>query len=104
MSNDKQRIAAVRKLEQLGFTFAGDDWMHPTNSTSPTPAITDALHALLVQRADALEDVPHTLACKPGIDLGRRTHPCQRRILLAGSCHVRECLLVPRRKVTVAMR
>ena len=23
---DKQRIAAVRKLEQLGYTFAGDDW------------------------------------------------------------------------------
>ena len=59
MSNiDKQRIAAVRKLEQLGFTFAGDDWMHPANSASPTPAITDTLHALLVQRADALEGCP----------------------------------------------
>jgi len=58
MSNDKQRIAAVRKLEQLGFTFAGDDWMHLTNSASPTPAITDALHALLVQRADVLEGCP----------------------------------------------
>ena len=28
---DKQRIAAVRKLEELGYTFAADDWMHPTN-------------------------------------------------------------------------
>ena len=55
---DKQRIAAVRKLEQLGYTFAGDDWMHPTNSANPTPAITDDLHALLVQRADALEGCP----------------------------------------------
>jgi hypothetical protein len=55
---DKQRIAAVRKLEQLGYTFAGDDWMHPASAAAPTPAITDALHALLMQRADALEDCP----------------------------------------------
>jgi hypothetical protein len=26
---DKQRIAAVRKLEQLGYTFS--DWMHPAS-------------------------------------------------------------------------
>ena len=52
---DKQYIAAVRKLAQLGYTFAGGDWMHPTDSASPTPAITDALHALLVKRADDLE-------------------------------------------------
>jgi len=43
---DKQRIAAVRKLEQLCFTFAGNDWMHPTNGAAPAPAITDALHAV----------------------------------------------------------
>jgi len=52
---DKQRIAAVGKLEQLGYAFAGGDWMHPSDSVPPAPAITDALHALLVQRADALE-------------------------------------------------
>jgi hypothetical protein len=52
---DKQRIAAVRKLEQLGYTFAAGDWMHPTNDATPAPAITDALHALLVKRADDLE-------------------------------------------------
>ena len=52
---NKQYIAAVRKLAQLGYTFAGGDWMHPTDSASPTPAITDALHALLVKRADDLE-------------------------------------------------
>jgi len=34
---DKQRIAAVRKLEQLGYTFAAGDWMHPAGA-SPTPA------------------------------------------------------------------
>ena len=26
---DRQRFAAIRKLEQLGYTFAGNDWMHP---------------------------------------------------------------------------
>jgi hypothetical protein len=52
---DKQRIAAVRKLEELGYTFAAGDWMHPTDGASPAPAITDALHALLVKRADDLE-------------------------------------------------
>ena len=56
MSNiDKQRIAAVRKLEQLGYTFAAGDWMHPTNDAAPVPAITDALHALLIKRADDLK-------------------------------------------------
>jgi hypothetical protein len=29
---DKQRIAAVRQLEQLGYTFAAGDWMHPCSS------------------------------------------------------------------------
>jgi hypothetical protein len=36
---DKQHIAAVRKLEQPGYTFAGADWMHPADGASPTPAI-----------------------------------------------------------------
>jgi hypothetical protein len=52
---DKQRIAAVRKLQRLGYTFAGNDWMHPTNDVAPAPAITDALHAMLIKRADDLE-------------------------------------------------
>src|SRR6516225_2453286 len=53
---DKQRITAVRKLEQLGYTFAGDDCMHPANDAAAiTQTITDELHALLVKRADNLE-------------------------------------------------
>ena len=49
---DKQRIAAVTKLEQLGYTFAGDDWMHPANDAAAiAPTITDELHAMLVKRA-----------------------------------------------------
>jgi hypothetical protein len=58
MSNiDKQRIAAVRKLEQLGYTFAGGDWHAPAGMPAAPPASVqaDAMHALLVQRADALE-------------------------------------------------
>jgi hypothetical protein len=58
MSNiDKQRIAAVRKLEQLGFTFAAGDWHAPAGLTAapPTSIQADAMHALLIQRADALE-------------------------------------------------
>jgi hypothetical protein len=58
MSNiDKQRVAAVRKLEQLGYRFA-DDWHQPTGVTAATPASAqaDGMHALLVQRADALEE------------------------------------------------
>jgi len=38
---DKQRIAAIRKLEQLGYMFAGDDWIHPANDTAAiAPTIT----------------------------------------------------------------
>jgi hypothetical protein len=54
---DKQRVAAVRKLEELGYKFAGE-WMHPANDASAAvlvPAVTDPMHAILVQRADMLE-------------------------------------------------
>jgi hypothetical protein len=33
----------------MGYTFAAGDWMQPANDTA-APAITDALHALLVKR------------------------------------------------------
>ena len=54
---DKQRIAAVQKLEELGYKFAGE-WVHPVNDASVAvvvPAVTDPMHVLLVQRADMLE-------------------------------------------------
>jgi hypothetical protein len=60
---ERQRVAAVRKLEQLGYTFAAGDWMQPANdAASVVAAITDALHALLVKRADAL------MGCTGGSD------------------------------------
>jgi hypothetical protein len=54
MSNiDRQRVAAVRKLEEMGYTFASGDWTKPANDVI-APAIADDLHALLVKRADEL--------------------------------------------------
>jgi len=44
-----------QEVEQLGYAFAGNDWMHPTNNVAPAPAITDVLQALLVKRTDELE-------------------------------------------------
>ena len=39
----------------MGYTFADGDWTHPANdATRVGPIITDAMHALLVHRADAL--------------------------------------------------
>jgi hypothetical protein len=56
---DRQRIAAVRKLAQLGYTFAGDDWTHPANDAAAiAPSTTDELHAMLARRADDLEGCP----------------------------------------------
>jgi len=48
---DKQRIAAVRKLEAMGYVFHEHDW---TGSMIPCTEA-DAMHALLVARADVLE-------------------------------------------------
>jgi hypothetical protein len=60
MSNiDRQRVAAVSKLEAMGYTFAAGDWMQPANDpTAVAPVITDALHTLLVARADAPMSCP----------------------------------------------
>ena len=56
---EEQRVAAVRKLEQLGYTFAAGDWMHPADEPAAViPAITDQRHALLVARADQLTGCP----------------------------------------------
>ena len=55
MSNiDKQRIAAVRTLEDMGYVFR-DEWIPLAGWTTPATAEADAMHVLLVLRADALE-------------------------------------------------
>jgi len=54
---DKQRIAAVRTLQTLGYGYENDEWRPPTTDAA-TPlsslAEADALHAVLMRRADAL--------------------------------------------------
>ena len=47
---DRQRIAAVRKLEAMGYVFHQHDWTGPA-ITATFEA--DAMHALLVLRAEA---------------------------------------------------
>jgi hypothetical protein len=61
MSNiDKQRVAAVRKLEQLGYTFAAGEWHAPARMTAPAPtsAQANAMPAVLVQRDEEREGCP----------------------------------------------
>ena len=48
---DKQRIAAVRALRDLGFTFDGTQWVGGVTQIVPEA---DALHGLLMDRAAVL--------------------------------------------------
>jgi hypothetical protein len=57
---DKQRVAAVRKLEALGYSYQGGEWVPASPSVaagprSPMTAESDAMHGVLVHPADALE-------------------------------------------------
>jgi hypothetical protein len=72
MSVDKQRIAAVAALETLGFKYTSDrGWLPPISSGRETisgilpdfAAEADAMHALLVIRADTLMGEPELLSC-----------------------------------------
>ena len=56
MSNiDRQRVAAVRKLEALGYRYEGDEWVGPSVTNQSILAEADAILSALVLRADALE-------------------------------------------------
>jgi hypothetical protein len=47
----------VRVLEGLGYTFDGFEWNTPTAATGmPSTDEADAMHALLILRADKLEE------------------------------------------------
>jgi hypothetical protein len=57
---DKQRVAAVRKLEALGYSYRDDEWVPASpsaaaGSRSFMTAESDAMHGVLVLRADAPE-------------------------------------------------
>ena len=49
---DRQRVAAVRLLEAMGYVFRSHEWVGPT---IPATFEADAMLALLVLRADAIE-------------------------------------------------
>lgn len=51
---DRQRVAAVRLLEAMGYRFSGGTWIGLEAGTIDVTAEADALHALLVERADRL--------------------------------------------------
>jgi len=57
---DKQRVAAVRKLEALQYRYEGGVWVPPVSLPTPVTQHSilgeaDDMHSVLVQRADALE-------------------------------------------------
>jgi hypothetical protein len=66
MNIDKQRIAAVRTMEALGYTFDGIEWQMPAGgaSSSCPHGEGDAMHSLLVLRAGKLA------GCTEGSDEG----------------------------------
>jgi hypothetical protein len=55
MEIDKQPIAAVQTLKGLGYTYQDGEWL-PTVAAPPLPltAESDAMHGMLMRRADAL--------------------------------------------------
>jgi hypothetical protein len=55
MSNiDRQRIAAVKVMEAMGYAFSEGDWRAPAPTAPALLDEADAMHALLVLRADKL--------------------------------------------------
>ena len=68
---DRQRIAAVRTLEALGYCFRDGRWNSPPH-VQPRAEIwteVDAIHQLVVQRADTL------IGCTDGPILSKRLAP-----------------------------
>lgn len=54
---DRQRISAVRAMKALGYSFDGLKWNAPAGDAALADIVheADAMHALLVLRADRLE-------------------------------------------------
>ena len=78
---DRMRVAAVRHLEAAGYRYERGAWHGPGAADVPAPAgvldEADAMHALLVLRADALG------GCTEASEEGRRAraHRRHRRAL-----------------------
>jgi hypothetical protein len=56
MNVDRQRVAAVRTLQALGYLYWDGEWVPPATATTPLSLLAeaDAQHAALMRRADAL--------------------------------------------------
>jgi hypothetical protein len=57
MDLDRKRIAAVRTLEALGYSFRNNEWMSPAAVGAAPLSLTAeavALHGMLMRQADAL--------------------------------------------------
>jgi hypothetical protein len=55
MDLDKKRISAVRALEAIGYRYSNSGWVPPAGaSPSRQLAEADAMHGMLMRRADAL--------------------------------------------------
>jgi hypothetical protein len=65
MDIDRQRIAAVRALEALGYSYRNNAWLPPAAvAAAPLPLTVeaDAMHGALMRRADSL------VSCAEGAD------------------------------------
>jgi hypothetical protein len=51
---DNQRVTAVCVLEGLGYTFGAGNWKAPGTAAPSMVPSADAMHGLLMHRADAL--------------------------------------------------
>lgn len=92
-TTDRQRIAAVKTLEEMGNTFGGDKWFGP-DATAESPEA-DAMHALLVLRADQWRAAPKGRGA--GVFGHRQRNRCLRTKAMAGKQDTgRQGLAVPR--------
>jgi hypothetical protein len=56
MTVDRQRVAAVRTLQALGYVYWDGEWIPPATPAAPVSLLAeaDAQHAALMRRADAI--------------------------------------------------
>ena len=56
MNVDRQRVAAVRTLQALGYLYWEGEWIPPATAAEPVSLLAeaDAQHAALMRRADTL--------------------------------------------------
>jgi hypothetical protein len=54
MDIDRQRITAVQALEALGCRYHDGEWLPPAAPPLPLTWEADAMHGMLMRRADAL--------------------------------------------------